>query len=275
MNNTTTIGVLLTCLLLSGCMVNYQVTKDKQVNKNSTVYNNAPEERESLPDLVDEKKDEFCLDFERNVSSNITGFDPENQYLSLSVWNKANGNLAILELGDYVSKDSFEIEGFVTNRNKNERVYISKRFSYQSFNSVYLDTLNAKKGRYRVISSLDSLGKGDAAGSEVVVEGLYSYTTANGNLKTYRGEYSEGENQFEFTAQTDPVPILIIIAGVAIASSATTYFILNGSTDKCYSVANSEECTECVNEGGRAIIELVSSKFKLFGQNEYIFISCK
>ncbi|MCB9298619.1 MAG: hypothetical protein H6559_36715 [Lewinellaceae bacterium] len=277
MNNTVTIGVLLTCLLLSGCMVNYQVTKDKQINKNSTVYNNAPKVTEDLLELVDKKENKFCLTRETNLSSNITGFDPENQYLSLSVWNKANGNLVFLELGDYVTRDSFEIEGFVTNRNKNARVYISKKFSSQSFNSVYLDTLNTKKGRYRIIFRLDSLGKEEAAGSEVVVEGLYSYTTANGNLKTYRGEYSDNGNQSEFIAQTDPVPVLIILAGVAMASAAATYFFVSNSSTECNGVVNYEECRDCIKGGGRAKFELTTSK--LFGQDGYgeekIYISCK
>lgn len=277
MNNTTTTGVLLACLLLSGCMLNYQVTKDKQVNRNSTVYNNAPEVTENLPELVDEKENKFCLTRESNVSSNISGFDPKNQYLSLSVWNKANGNLVFLELGDYVTRDSFEIKGFVANRNKNARAYLSKKFSFQSFNSVYLDTLNAKKGRYRIISSLDSLKETIGTDSTIVVEELYSYTTANGNLKTYIGIYSDNGNQFEFIAQTDPVPVLIILAGVAMASSAATYFFVSNSSTVCNGVVNHEECRDCINGGGRAKFELASSN--LFGQDGYeeekIYKSCK
>ena len=126
-------------------------------------------------------------------------------------------------------------------------------------------------------NQLRSLIKNGSDDSIVVVEGLYSYTTANGNLKTYRGEYSDNGNQSEFIAQTDPVPVLIILAGVAMASAAATYFFVSNSSTECNGVVNYEECRDCIKGGGRAKFELTTSK--LFGQDGYgeekIYISCK
>ena len=103
---------------------------------------------------------------------------------------------------------------------------------------------------------------------------LYSYTTANGNIKTYRGIYKENNTEYEFMAQTDPIPLLVIIAGVAVASSATTYLLVSGgSSNNFLVVENNKDYQECISTGGKAIIELASNNW--FSRDEYRFKSCR
>jgi len=293
--------LLLICIMVSNCSLSYQVAKDKQVYTHSVVTNSdiskitnpdssiiavaqAENRTDGNPPLINMNPGTNEYEYthgshhgfrflpDREASSNISNFNPLNQNLCLSVWNKGNENLAFLHLGEYISQDSFEIEGYVTNRNKNEKIYVSKKFSVRDFNSISLDNLGEGQNNYRINTNRDTSDLKDAA-TDIMVMNLFSYSMANGNIKTYRGIYLERDTEYEFIAQTDPIPLLIIIAGVAVASSATTLLIRDPDPEDDFIVENKSAYQECIAGGGTAKMELINNR--LFSPDVYRFRSCE
>jgi hypothetical protein len=263
--------ILIVALLATiSCNVHYEVTKDKKVRKAFTSGKNlglAP----SKP-IINNDFNGHSFQFLDKVSSNIGEFNPANQSLNLMVWNRENGSFANISLGKYFTQDSFELEGYVTNRNKNDRDYFSKIFSVKDFVKFSIKE-QPENNLFKIVSTNDSTGKEN--GKNIQLRNLSSFSIADDNILLYHGEYSDNDSKnLEFIAQTDPVPLLIIIAAVAIASSATTYLIVRerSESNKYNIVGNAGGYQACFRNNDYPKLELVS--YNLFSKNDYRFIDC-